>query len=146
MVHTIQHDRGKLQPTTLQSIIYVHLKPSTRCIQRSERRCELLQDLVDLCFLCECVLRQSNTLYTTPSVSIVYIPLSLTHTHTHISFSLHPQVQTNRQSELHYEEVQFFSDDTLYQRGIQWSVSSHTLYISHTPSHTQLIHGNYSVQ
>ncbi|CAI8011884.1 Bifunctional heparan sulfate N-deacetylase/N-sulfotransferase 2 [Geodia barretti] len=64
----------------------------------------------------------------------------------HTFLSLHPQVQTNRQSELHYEEVQFFSDDTLYQRGIQWSVSSHTLYISHTPSHTQLIHGNYSVQ
>jgi heparan sulfate N-deacetylase/N-sulfotransferase NDST2 len=38
----------------------------------------------------------------------------------HTFLSLHPQVQTNRQSELHYEEVQFFSDDTLYQRGIQW--------------------------
>ena len=92
-----------------------------------------------MCFTCECV-RHSNTLYhhsfqlsTFPSP----LPPSHTHTHTHkrTSFSRHPQVQTNRQTELHYEEVQFFSDDTLYQRGIQWSVSSHTL------SHTQLIHG-----
>ena len=44
-----------------------------------------------------------------------------THTHTTHTHSHHPQVVTNMKTELHFEEIQFFSDDSLYQRGIDWS-------------------------
>ena len=55
--------------------------------------------------------------------SVIIVGPQKTGTTALLSFlKLHPQLQANYPTPLSYEEIQFFSNDNLYNQGIEWFV------------------------